>query len=33
MADKKNYDRWGKTCVKVVKQPKTTTKKTVKRGK
>ena len=34
MADKKNYDRWGKTCVKVVKQPKTSTnKKTVKRGK
>ena len=31
MADKKNnYDRWGKTCVKVTSKPK---KKTVKKGK
>lgn len=29
MANKKDYDRWGKTCVKVVSTPK----KTVKKGK
>ena len=30
MANKKDYDRWGKTCVKVVSKPKT---KKVKKGK
>ena len=30
MADKKNYDRWDKTCVKVTSKPK---KKVVKKGK
>ena len=31
MADKKkDYDRWGKTCIKVTSKPK---KKTVKKGK
>lgn len=30
MADKKNYDRWDKTCVKVTSKPK---KKAVKKGK
>lgn len=30
MADKKNYDRWDKTCVKVTSKPK---KKSVKKGK
>lgn len=26
MADKKDYDRWDKTCVKVISKPKTTKK-------
>ena len=30
MANKKDYDRWGKTCVKVVSKP---TQKKVKKGK
>ena len=30
MADKKNYDRWDKTCVKITSKPK---KKSVKKGK
>ena len=30
MADKKNYDRWDKTCIKVTSKPK---KKAVKKGK
>lgn len=30
MANKKDYDRWGKTCVKVVSRP---SQKTVKKGK
>ena len=33
MANKKDYDRWGKTPIKIIKTSKKVVKKTTKRGK